>query len=96
MTGLTENEQSTGAAESAWLIIRAQARSYIKAPLCTDLEDLDADVAVIGVPFDQGTLGRPLARFGPDALRDTPRTYAYTDPYGLGVDADGFPRTLTP
>ena len=55
--------------------------------MCTDLEDLDADVAVIWVPFDQGTLGRPLARFGPDALRDTPRTYAYTDPYGLGVDA---------
>lgn len=90
MTEPSENGPCTGATESSWPIIRAQARSFFKAPLCTDLDKLDADVALIGVPFDQGTLGRPGARFGPDALRDAPRTYAYTDPYGQGVDAGGF------
>ena len=47
-------------------------------------------MAFIGIPFDQGTLGRPGARFGPDALRDAPRAYSYTDPYGTQGVADGF------
>lgn len=76
--------------EEPWPIIKAQARSFFKAPLCTDLDGLDADVALIGVPFDQGTLGRPGARFGPDAIRDAPRTYAYSDPYGNQGQADGY------
>ena len=73
-----------------WPMIRAQPRSFFKAPLCTDLDLLEAKVAFIGVPFDQGTLGRPGARYGPDAIRDAPRTYAYTDPFGRGKDAEGF------
>ena len=71
-------------------IIRAQPRSFFKAPLCSDLDRLDADVAFIGVPFDQGTLGRPGARFGPDAIRDAPRTYSYSDPFGRDVEAEGY------
>ena len=39
--------------------ISEQTRSFFKAPLCTDLDRLEADVAFIGVPFGQGTLGRP-------------------------------------
>ena len=79
-----------GSPEEPWPIIRAQSRSFFKAPLCTDLEELDADVALIGVPFDQGTLGRPGARFGPDAIRDAPRAYSYSDPYGKQTSAEGF------
>ena len=73
-----------------WPIIRAQPRSFFKAPLCTDLDLLQAKVAFIGVPFDQGTLGRPGARYGPDAIRDAPRTYSYTDPFGEQKEAAGF------
>lgn len=47
-------------------------------------------MAFIGMPFDQNALGRPGARCGPDALRDAPRAYAYSDPYGAGQDAEGF------
>jgi len=76
--------------EEPWPIIRAQSRSFFKVPLCPNLEELDADVALIGVPFDQGTLGRPGARFGPDAIRDAPRSYSYSDPYGKQTQAEGF------
>ena len=48
-----------------------------------------SDVAIIGVPFDQGTFGRPGARFGPDAIRDAPRGYNYSDPYGAQIPAEG-------
>ena len=56
-----------------WPNLRARARTFFNAPLCEDVDQLNADVAFIGVPFDQGTLGRPGARFGPDALRDRGR-----------------------
>lgn len=71
-------------------IIRAQPRSFFKAPLCTDLEQLDAEGAFIGVPFDQGTFGRPGARFGPDGIRDAPRAYSYSDPFGRETEAEGY------
>ncbi|MBI4234018.1 MAG: agmatinase [Chloroflexi bacterium] len=51
-------------------------RSFFGAPLCQDLGTLSADIAFIGVPFDQGTVNRPGARFGPNAVRDT-RIYGY-------------------
>ncbi|MCI0878173.1 MAG: agmatinase [Chloroflexi bacterium] len=76
--------------QDQWPIIRAQPRSFFKAPLCTDLDQLNADVALIGVPFDQGTFGRPGARYGPDAVRDAPRAYSYLDPYGRQTEAEGF------
>ena len=65
-------------------------RTMFRAPHCASLGELDADVAFIGMPFDQGTFGRPGARYGPDALRDAPRAYSYSDPYGQGKDAEGF------
>ena len=76
--------------EGDWPIIRAHPRSFFKAPLCTELDTLDARIAFIGVPFDQGTLGRPGARFGPDAIRDAPRGYSYADPFARGEEAGGF------
>lgn len=46
--------------------------TFAKAELCTDLEKLtpDIDVAVLGVPFDMGTVFRPGARLAPRALRE--------------------------
>ena len=82
--------QQNRSSERSWPILRAQPRTFFRAPLCEDLDELTADIALIGVPFDQGTLGRPGARFGPDAIRDAPRTYAYSDPYGQQSEAEGF------
>ena len=57
--------------------------------MCTNLDELDADVAIIGVPFDQGTFGRPGARFGLDAIRDAPRAYNYSNPYDAQTQTKG-------
>ncbi len=90
MTEPASQTPADPAGQDQWPIIRAQPRSFFRAPLCTDLDQLDADVALIGVPFDQGTFGRPGARFGPDAVRDAPRAYSYADPYGRQTEAEGF------
>ncbi|MDR1943654.1 MAG: agmatinase [Synergistaceae bacterium] len=40
------------------------------APLCLDIEELDADIAVLGVPYDMGTAVRGGARYGPRGVRE--------------------------
>ena len=90
MTEPPGTQQYTTPTDPAWPNLRAHPRSFFKAPLCTNLDELNADVAFIGMPFDQGTFGRPGARFGPDAIRDAPRAYAYSDPYGQQREAEGF------
>ena len=84
------SQQYTEPTGDPWPDLRALPRSFFKAPLCNNLDELDADVAFIGMPFDQGTFGRPGARFGPDAIRDAPRAYPYTDPSGRQAEAEGF------
>lgn len=54
--------------------------SFSKWPICTDLDQLEADVAVIGVPYDQSTQYRSGARFGPRGIRDGSTIYGF----GLG------------
>ena len=48
--------------------------TYLGVERC-DIEDAtgmrDADVVVIGAPYDAGTSYRPGARFGPQAIRIT-------------------------
>src|SRR5665811_571163 len=48
--------------------------TFLGVPRC-DLEDpqtyADADVVILGAPFDGGTSNRPGARFGPMAIRMT-------------------------
>ena len=51
--------------------------SFAKQPICTDLDRLDADVAVLGAPLDMGTMYRSGARFGPRAIREASTLYAF-------------------
>lgn len=44
--------------------------SFLRAPICQDLERLDAAIAVYGVPFDEGSPFLPGSRMGPRALRE--------------------------
>jgi len=44
--------------------------SFLKAPLVAVDGDWSADVAFLGIPFDQATGFRPGTRFGPRAIRD--------------------------
>ncbi|MBI4336805.1 MAG: agmatinase [Chloroflexi bacterium] len=64
------------AAHGPWPDLQPTSRTFFGAPLCAKLDDLSADVAFIGVPFDQGTTNRPGARFGPNGVRDA-RVYSY-------------------
>ena len=83
-------QYTPGAASSDVAPLDPRPRTMFRTPLCANIDELDADVAFIGMPFDQGTFGRPGARYGPDALRDAPRAYSYLDPFGQGKDAEGF------
>jgi agmatinase len=44
--------------------------SFLRAPICTDLSKLKAAIAVIGVPFDEGSPYLAGSRMGPRALRE--------------------------
>ena len=44
--------------------------SFLRAPIQTDLDALDADIAVFGVPFDEGSPFLPGSRMGPRSIRE--------------------------
>ena len=50
-------------------------RTFLGAPYVTNLDDLHADFAVLGVPFDEGTWGQPGERYGPRDLREASQEY---------------------
>jgi agmatinase len=50
-------------------------RTFLGAPYVTKLDDLHADFAVLGVPFDEGTWGQPGERYGPRDLRESSQEY---------------------
>jgi len=45
--------------------------TFMRMPHERDLDDVDADIAFVGVPYDDGTTNRPGARFGPRAIRES-------------------------
>lgn len=67
--------------------------SFFGAPVCADLDDFDADIALLGVPWDQGSL-IPECRVGqsqaPKAVRMNPTFYYGGDPF------DGLPDPQKP
>lgn len=44
--------------------------SFLMAPMCFDLDELDADIAVLGMPYDMGTAVRAGARYAPRSIRE--------------------------
>jgi agmatinase len=46
----------------------------------------DADLAVLGVPFDQAVTHRPGTRFGPRSIREASTLQPYDPPFGWGYD----------
>jgi agmatinase len=51
--------------------------TFAKAPVVTDWATLEADIAVLGVPFDMGTQYRAGARFGPRGIRQASTLFAF-------------------
>ena len=51
--------------------------TFGKNPLCLDWDAIDADVAVLGAPYDFGTQWRAGARFGPRAIREASTLFSF-------------------
>jgi agmatinase len=51
--------------------------TFAKRPVLTDFDRIDADVAVLGVPYDMGTQYRSGARFGPRAIREASTLFSF-------------------
>jgi agmatinase len=51
--------------------------TFGKKPYVADWDQIDADVAVLGAPFDFGTQWRPGARFGPRAVREASTLFSF-------------------
>lgn len=55
--------------------------SFLRAAIHTDLDDLDADIGIVGAPFDEGSPFMPGSRFGPRSIREHSLRFL-TDPPG--------------
>lgn len=51
--------------------------TFAKSPYQSDWDAIDADVAVLGAPFDLGTQFRAGARFGPRAIREASTLFSF-------------------
>lgn len=51
--------------------------TFAKSPYVQDWDAIDADVAILGAPFDFGTQWRPGARFGPRAVREASTLFSF-------------------
>jgi agmatinase len=51
--------------------------TFAKSPPVLDWDAIDADVAVLGAPFDMGTQYRAGARFGPRGIREASTLYSF-------------------
>jgi len=51
--------------------------SFAKCPLCLDLRNTDADIAILGAPFDLAIQGRTGARMGPRGIRVASTRFSY-------------------
>src|SRR5215813_365297 len=50
--------------------------SFMRVPTCTDLDAVDADIAILGAPTDEGSPWKPGARFAPRKIRELSVKYA--------------------
>jgi len=51
--------------------------TFGKQPACLDWNAIDADAAILGIPFDMGTQYRAGARFGPRAIREASTLFSF-------------------
>lgn len=62
--------------------------SFAKYPICEDLDNLDADIAVLGVPYDLGVGFLSGSRLGPRRIREVSTHYARGDVGFYDPDSD--------
>ena len=54
--------------------------TFCRSPLLSSWKDLSCDIAILGVPFDEGVGFRPGTRFGPRSIREYSMRFPYFDP----------------
>lgn len=64
--------------------------SFAKYPVCTDLEELDAHIAILGIPYDQGAAWYGGQRLGPRGIRNISTAYARGDAGFYDPEEDEF------
>src|SRR3972149_12213458 len=67
--------------------------TFHKVPLCPAEESLaasGAEVAIVGAPLDDGTSGRPGARFGPMAIRAAPTAFGTLEAWAIQLYVEPF------
>ena len=61
--------------------------TFCKSPFEPDISQLDADIAVLGIPYDEATAMRPGSRQAPRAIRDASTRFGFL---GKGRESKGF------
>ncbi len=61
--------------------------TFCKSPYVPDLSKLEAEVAVVGIPYDEATAMRPGSRQAPRAIRDASGRFGFL---GKGRNSSGF------
>lgn len=51
--------------------------TFAKCPVCTDIRNIDADIAILGAPFDLAIQGRSGTRLGPRGIRTGSTRFSY-------------------
>ncbi len=51
--------------------------TFAKSPYVENWDEIEADIAVLGAPFDFGTQWRPGARFGPRSVREASTLFSF-------------------
>ena len=70
---MTKNSYDTGRLNLPFVGIA----TFAKRPYAADWSTLEADVAVLGAPFDAGTQYRSGARFGPRSVREASTLFSF-------------------
>jgi agmatinase len=91
MTSTNGPHADLGEAGTAFPLLAMPPHSFFGAPVCHDLASFDHEVALLGVPYDQGSL-IPYCRVGqsqgPSAVRANPTFFYGGNPFDGPPDAN--------
>lgn len=70
---MTKNQYESGRLDLPFVGIS----TFGKNPYVADWDNIDADFAILGAPYDFGTQWRPGARFGPRSIREASTLFSF-------------------
>jgi len=73
---MAARRRGTAAPIPRWDLPYTGLVSFLRSPRCADLDTLDADIAILGAPSDEGSPWKPGARFAPRKIRELSLQFA--------------------